>query len=475
MKTEHQKNNLFKLFYKCRNLAALPLTFATATATSLPAQAMSFNFSYQPGTVTKQQIEGVELAGNIWSSYLQDSDVEINVHFEMTSGVLPSGKLGGATPYIVKMNYDKYKEGLTADGTANINLLPTSNQGSDKYSVRLQNGSINGSYYEIMQTTANNKALGNDISGDASGLDLYIQLDNSVDWSYDYVNGNTPSNKYDFVSVVLHEIGHGLGFISGVDAQTSQLALPTALDMFRYSSQSASQNAIDYAVGGTKYFSTDGGQSQTGEFSTGVNTILGGDGDQASHWENNAQPYLGIMSSTIQKGETRQISALDLTAFDYIGWDVNHGAQLNLSALQQNAATKANNIWGNSNYILDRSSDVQSMINDSGIYNSSIYNWLQSIINNTSVYNTSNNNNNGNNNNGNSNSNSGNLPWPWGGFWQQGESSNQPQTLPEDSIEENHIQPQAIPEGSTNTGILATILLAAFSVTKRFHCRRIRL
>ncbi|MCJ8283730.1 MAG: NF038122 family metalloprotease [Rivularia sp. ALOHA_DT_140] len=288
----------------------------------------------------------------------------------MTTGLLPNGKLGGATPYIVKMNYDYFKQGLAADGTANIGFLPTSNESIDKYSVMLEDGSIDNSFYEIMQTTANNKALGNDISGNASGLDLYIQLENSVDWSFNYVNGNTPGNKYDFVSVVLHEIGHVLGFVSGIDIENSEIdELPSALDIFRYSSQIANQGAIDFRVGGTKYFSNDGGQTQIGEFSTGLDTSLGGDGDQASHWKANAQSYLGIMSSTIQKGETRTISALDLTAFDYIGWDVNHSAQLNLSALYQSAKNKANNIWGNSNYILDRSSDVESMIEDSGIYN----------------------------------------------------------------------------------------------------------
>ena len=239
-------------------LSTLTLTAVTLLGSYTPAQAAIFNFTYQPG-VTQQQIEAVELAGNIWSTYLTDN-ITANIHFEMTSGVLDNNVLGGATPAIIKMNYDKFKEGLQSDGTANVNLLPTSNQKSDHYVKRLQDGSFDHSSYELMQTTANNKALGNDLSGDASGLDGYIQLDLSANWSYDYAGGTVGVHQYDFVSVVLHELGHNLGFISGLDALSS-LALPTSLDMFRYSSNSAAQGASDYAVGGNKYFSIDGGQT----------------------------------------------------------------------------------------------------------------------------------------------------------------------------------------------------------------------
>jgi hypothetical protein len=382
--------------------ATIPgLALAAVIATGFPAQAVIFNFTYQPG-VTRQQIESVELAGNIWSSYLKDTNVVVNVHFEMSTGVLAAGKLGGSTPAIKKINYDKFKVGLAADGTANINLMPTSNQGQDKYSVRLQNGSINSSYYELLTTTANNKALGNDTSGTASGLDAHIQLEKLTNWSYNYAGGTIAPNQYDFTSVVLHELGHSLGFISGIDA-LSNLALPSALDMFRYSSQSASQKAIDFTVGGTKYLSTNGGQSafsvteninnttvvRTAQFSTGENISLGGDGDQASHWKVNTQPYLGIMSSTIKSGEIRKISKFDLTAFDYIGWQVNNSATLNLPALLTNAKTKAQTILGSqSNYIYDRYDNVEDMMVESGIYN-----------------------------------------WKWGSYWQTADSNQSQQVL----------------------------------------------
>ncbi|WP_414753991.1 NF038122 family metalloprotease [Anabaena sp. CCY 9910] len=363
------------------------LALATLIVADVPAQAITFNFTYQPG-ITQEQIAAVELAGNIWSAYLQDIDVVVNIHVEMTEGVLAQGKLGGTTPAIKKINYDKFKEGLSADGTANIYQLPTSIYSTDKYRTRLAGGIINNSNYELLTTTANNKALGNDLSGDASELDAYIQLEKSTNWSYRYAGGKIEQNQYDFVSVAIHEIGHSLGFISGIDA-LSGLALPTAVDMFRYSTESTKQRAIDYTVGGTKYFSINGGQNPfnftqmegstptvyQAIFSSGENTLLGGDGEQASHWKIDSQTYLGIMSSTISMGGIRKISRLDLTVLDYIGWQVDYFPIINLSVLSTNAQTKAQKIWDsqfdsntNNDAIRDRSSDVQQMMQESGIY-----------------------------------------------------------------------------------------------------------
>ena len=355
----------------------LPFTLSAAAVLGgyTPAQALTFNLTYQPG-VTQQQIEAVELAGNIWSSYLTDN-ITVNFHFEMTNGLLPNNMLGGATPTIKKMNYDKFKVGLQSDGTANVNLLPTSSQGNNYYVKRLQNGSLDHSGYELMQTYANNKALGNDLSGGASGLDGYIQLDQSANWSYDYAGGTIGNNQYDFVSVVLHEMGHNLGFISGVDALSS-LALPTSLDMFRYSSNSAAQGAFDYGIDGNKYFSVDGGQTifsangREAKFATGENSNLGGDGHQASHWKYDSNNPLGIMDPKLKKKQIRDISLFDLTAMDYIGWDVNYSASLNLSNLLSQAQSQAASAT-----IQNRSSDVDQLKQNSGIYDLGPGGWWQ--------------------------------------------------------------------------------------------------
>jgi hypothetical protein len=52
-------------------------------------------------------------------------------------------------------------------------------------------------------------------------------------------------------------------------------------------------------------------------FATGQ---IRGDGNQASHWKDNQS--LGIMDPTTAPGEQLTITALDLTAFDVIGWNL---------------------------------------------------------------------------------------------------------------------------------------------------------
>ena len=55
----------------------------------------NFNFTFQPGT-SSEQIIGFEMAGRIWSQYLQD-DAAFNVHVLATDS-LPPTIIGGAVP-----------------------------------------------------------------------------------------------------------------------------------------------------------------------------------------------------------------------------------------------------------------------------------------------------------------------------------------------------------------------------------------
>ncbi len=58
-------------------------------------------------------------------------------------------------------------------------------------------------------------ATANKLSGfdlDAADYDIRARFNSNFTGWYFGTDGNTPSNKWDFVSVVLHELGHGLGF-----------------------------------------------------------------------------------------------------------------------------------------------------------------------------------------------------------------------------------------------------------------------
>jgi hypothetical protein len=45
--------------------------------------------------------------------------------------------------------------------------------------------------------------------------DIHASFSNSFSWYYG-TDGNAPGGTYDFVSVVLHELGHGLGFVGSM-------------------------------------------------------------------------------------------------------------------------------------------------------------------------------------------------------------------------------------------------------------------
>ena len=132
------------------------------------------------------------------------------------------------------------------------------------------------------------------------------------------------------MGVATHEIGHALGFLSGVDQldyfgnpknggpfNDNQLPFVNTLDLFRYSTDSKNLGAIDgTADTRDKYFSLDGGTNKIASFATGVDF---GDGQQASHWKDNLG--LGIMDPTFARGELGIIRENDLRAFDVIGYN----------------------------------------------------------------------------------------------------------------------------------------------------------
>ncbi|MEL6122477.1 MAG: T9SS type A sorting domain-containing protein [Bacteroidota bacterium] len=50
-------------------------------------------------------------------------------------------------------------------------------------------------------------------------IDIVVNISNTIDWYYDFENPAMINGRFDFVTVVMHEILHGLGFLSLSDVQ----------------------------------------------------------------------------------------------------------------------------------------------------------------------------------------------------------------------------------------------------------------
>ena len=332
-----------------------------------------FNFEYAPGTTLEQMI-GFEMAGQFWSEYLADN-VTLNIFVEMTD-TLPENVVGGALPGLMaNQTFTDYKTQIAADAdplsaTDQGVVSGLNRYGRNSYSVLMNDYKAVSGNTEVKMTRANAKALGltvdDPLTGGLEGLDSYILMsdlsnltanqdnDNSNDikWHYGFDSNNVPNKKLDFLSVALHEVGHALGFVSGIDdgdwlttmngyrsmgdeyegssGNNAKLTNATPVDMLRFSNQigewrdeaEISEYAVDMSFGGNPFFSVNGGRSATAYFATGEETNKGGDGNQASHWKKNDANPLGIMDPVLSTGMRREISDLDQTLFDAIGWNL---------------------------------------------------------------------------------------------------------------------------------------------------------
>ena len=334
------------------------------------------HFTYAPGTSIDQVI-GFEMAGLFWSNHLAD-DVDINILVEMTDA-LPEDVIGGALPGIeANVRYDEFRQKLTQDITSDLDVSVDSNQQeqADKFAAvfRSQFDELTGYKVDnneyLKMTRANAKALGIRDTQD-SALDGYIlmrDLDGSgssglesLSWQYNYSNNTINSDRLDFLSVAIHEVGHVLGFVSGLDQAnwlsdldrvsqwneadyysrlTGKLNNTTPMDMLRFSQISdqmgGNGNWIDMSIGGNPFLSFAGSSGDAvAYFATGENTSLGGDGHQASHWKNKKDSSFGIMDPTLSAGQRRKITDLDKDLFDAIGWDVEKGKDSLLGSIKQ--------------------------------------------------------------------------------------------------------------------------------------------
>ncbi|MEO5938905.1 MAG: NF038122 family metalloprotease [Sphingomonas sp.] len=349
---------------------------AAALTASVQADAANFILNDTGGTALGTNArKGFEIAALYWSSVLTNNvTINLNIGFNtLGTGILGStgsttalqfnsayyGALGTHITSTVDASAVATLRPLSAGAfgvnavTVQANALNATSTGYLDTATRIDNdGSQNNSVVSV--NTSVNKALG--LTTNANGQAInYALADGSITFSdafsfdFDPTDG-IDANSFDFIGVAIHEIGHALGFRSGVDtvdAYTTpapgstttsatlsragaleNVTVMTQLDLFRYSAP----GLLDWSTQGVPYFSVDGGVTmalgQDARFATGVRN---GDGRQASHFKDSAAgvPQIGILDPTSARGQLQEVTALDIAAFDTIGWQTSFDAQLN--------------------------------------------------------------------------------------------------------------------------------------------------
>lgn len=329
---------------------------------AVPANAAVINLIEGPG-MTAQARTGFQIAAAYWGSILtNNATINLNVNMSaLGTGII--GSTGSTRADYSTANWESRvlatRSGSTIDQTA---VLPGLTGGGASFITNGVNAAgkddlttqryINGttvSSQTLYLNTSVMKAIGG-YTGSSTASDGSINFSTNFAFDYDPTDGIT-ANQMDFIGVAIHEIGHALGFVSGVDFldvygvgpgnspnegqltySLNDTSIYSALDMFRFSADPnniapGTGPARDLAVGGTKYFSIDGGATALfgNTFSTGR---YNGDGQQASHWKDTAgcQTGNGLLDPTFCLGQMGNVTGLDLAAYDAMGWNLSVNA-----------------------------------------------------------------------------------------------------------------------------------------------------
>jgi PEP-CTERM motif len=369
---------------------ALAVTAAALALTNAaPASALNIILRDSQGTFARQGARGqaalfaFQKAANFWNRTLtNNATINIDIGF----AALRPGVLGSTGSSSTVVNVTDVYAGLRQTGTTALDAIATANlspldangglrfrtnaalagtTGGAQGNVTKFDGDSSANNRFLDANTANLKAIGIGIdeantfrcSTRIATADACITFSSNFAFDFDPTNG-IDDGAFDFTGIAIHELGHALGFVSGVDTydfvagnpaafgnfNLDNFAIFSVFDLFRYGNgfdpitnrrllQLSANRAAFFSINGSTPFNF--GNSAVAEFANLSTGRFVGDGQQASHFKDNAAfvddggqcfistRQIGILDPTAVPCEVLTVTANDLAAFDAIGYNLD--------------------------------------------------------------------------------------------------------------------------------------------------------
>jgi hypothetical protein len=306
----------------------------TAPPQTKGANLGSFSIVIVPGATLSGNaaaLAAFNRAAQAWAARISDP-ITITINADLAS--LPAGVIGSTSSVILEAPYNTIRNQMVADAANEADdgiagSLPTAAQ----FTATLPAGAaLTGN---VSGSKANLKAMGfTGLDGSFGVSDGTITFSTNFNFDFDNSNGVTAGQE-DFETVAAHEIGHLLGFFSGVDDldQGSTEAQPNTLDLFRFRNDVAGQDPATAAefttfprdmVPGADDITDEASASPSfpeRRMSTGKAL---GDNNQASHWKADDLTgiFIGLMDPTLAFGQFYGPQFSDFRALDLIGYEI---------------------------------------------------------------------------------------------------------------------------------------------------------
>jgi hypothetical protein len=306
-----------------RDVAAMKARFAAEPEIQVISAAnlrtgFSLNFNVTSGLPAGAADALAEVAA-YYSAQFNDP-ITVTVTFSM--GPMDPGVLGATGSSYTNVTWSTARGGLIAGMDLDDTIQSFLPAGSS-IPVRYDAGtSTITNENRVFFTIANYRAT----IGAIAGIAASMQLTTNTTWDYNPANG---VNGHCFKSVVIHEVGHALGFVSAVDSRTSDIE---TLDIFRFQ---RTDGTNDWNPDTVEEFQTTARTVDFNNPNDDANSDLisveyrmsDGSPNQASHFRDQS-PAIGIMDPTLASGQTfhpNYLRQADLDMFDAIGWDYTVG------------------------------------------------------------------------------------------------------------------------------------------------------